>query len=57
MSKSFESNIAKELKLKELAAVARRIEKYQTQLEEILSDSQKSCSTISFTTNPKQRQL
>jgi 16S rRNA G527 N7-methylase RsmG len=30
MSKSFESNMAKELNIKELTVVAKRIEKYQS---------------------------
>lgn len=41
MSKSFESNMAKQLKLKELATVAKRIEKYQSELEDTLNDRQK----------------
>ena len=41
MSKSFESNMAKELKLKERTAVAKRIEKYQAELEATLNDRQK----------------
>lgn len=41
MSKSFEINMAKELKLKELEVIAKRIEKYQAELENTLNDKQK----------------